>query len=110
MSLCLSVFLFACHLIFLAVNFAPLHPCTFDLCTFAPLALCTFAPLHLCTFVPLHLCTFAPLHLCTFAPLHLCSIATLHHVTFAPLHIGTVAGCGGWLMVMGGGLWWVVVG
>ena len=79
------------HLIFLAVNFAPLLLCPLHLCTFAPWAL---APLHLCTFVPL---PFAHLHLCTFAPWHLGS--------------GGVDGWWGWWVVVGGGggRWSVVV-
>ena len=46
LSVCLSACLLVCHLIFLAVNFAPLH--------FSPLNLC-----NTCTFQHLHLATLA---------------------------------------------------
>merc|ERR1712208_229047 len=68
---CLSV----CHLIFLAVNFAPLHPCTLHLCTFAHLQLCNFATLQLCNFATLQHCNIATLQLCNFATLQLCNFA-----------------------------------
>ena len=52
LSVCLSACLLVCHLIFLAVNFAPLH--------FSPLNLC-----NTCTFQRLHFSTLALFNTCT---------------------------------------------